>query len=937
MDISGMGKLLTSFCKFSFIYLQVFLFLHSGMLYANNEFHENQIYRNIGVVIYDDKPEQGFVDSYHNILTDSGFENRHFSPEAQKVLYLMRLYKTQNLLRGRKALLELLPPSLEQGMYRTVPREVKNIFLNGREILSIKKLVDDIELGTESSDQSRDENRTKVFKEMAGLAMTLNYIDKSIKFIVDEIWKNNDSFERIFNAEYAEECPPVYVPSPAGPVRSACITSRNEVKTRIIARLNTEFGISDLLEQMMGYRLYILNSYPILGVRFKDHVTRKTGELYSLIYKRLRYRFSRDEGINIELPNLSRDLDSNHIDFNDPEMEFSLPDLVQEPLKDAMELIVPRDDVTEGDGARLMQRALRYNGPKIERVYEYTVDLFDRAIVEQLEGNEHFLKELNARPNIDNNKDPYMMIAVNERNWEVMASAFPWANTETFEGAKAEILNDIELNRLASERRNKIMTWVSWGLFGIALLLPVIGSLAAFGVLTLSATVVSTLFAAGTVTGLLSAATFAAQTIMNHLSFRKLGKLSSGLFIGTRDSSDYQTQYDSRIMADRSVTGIIMIGVISVLFLRGPLAKIFGMAFNQIARIGEGVVRVSSQQLEKFRRALSRFKQTIIAGTIIGRRLIAIGENALIRGTGSRISSWLNSVSRAAGKSKEWLKNFIRRTPYYEKLTDAGTRQLWRTEMFVEFLAAMLGEYLARGENFWREFGFVLFNTIFALGITTKIVFSSSSRAATSSRLNNNMWDHVLGPYGARPSNFRARWGWNGFFGAHLRSSVKLGIEVGKVALIMNGLMLMYRYIEHLQSGGAAWDEDVMELGKDTLITTLTMVGLVSVISPAKAQLVYQRFNRSIDDAFGAMSLERLTPMLRVPLSMGNNVIGTFSLASALRALGVQGGHGGGDHHDYEKEFLEDFIYIYNDPNKDNAVFLYPHILNEDVDLASAI
>lgn len=929
-------------CKNLFISFQIFMFLHTGMLHASQrEFGAYQL--NVpdvedGVVIQNYQLNNNWIDSHHKIDSNRGY-NGSFSQKTQKILYILRQQKTRELLNGRKALLELLDPALEAGMYYQVPRNVKNIFTSpGREIREVQILIDQVESGPQLSNRDRLGNREKVFKELILISLNLNYMDKAIKFVVDEIWKNNESFERIWKDRQGRLCTPeMHRHARYGRGVFVCSHSAKSVKERVTRELIEEHGISELVQSMMAARLNLLNSYPMLAVKYKDDVTSENIEVYRQIYKRIEKYFEVNRITNI-LPDLEHEVDSNHIDFNsNREIEISMNSYIQEKLAAAIPHVVPGSE-----GHISLSRADR---GRSRLIYQGIKEVFDIALVKQLDANTNFLRDLNSRISIDSNSDPYKLLVLNELNWQKMIRTFSlWMETNgilaaDIEIAKTETIQRIERERFLKERRQRILNYISIGLFAVSILLPVIGALAVAGAIVLSSATIAALFTAGTISALLSGITFAAETILNHLDHKRFAELTRDLFISTRESSDYQTQHDSRIVADRSVTGVVMVAVIGVLFLRGPLAKIFGTIFQTAGAVSTGFVRLTAEQVEKIRNLVRTIRSTAIANFSLMKYFLAVAASiAFVPAQGIKL--FLRSSMRASGMTKRALVNLLKRTPYYEGLMHAGTRELWRTEMFVEFLAAMVGEYLARGENFWDEIGYVMFNTVFALGVTTKIVFSSKGMRADQQRAarNDDMWDHVLGPKNTTLNNvpgagrvFRPASGtqqrWGSWAGAHWRSTLKLGYEVSKVAVIMNTIMLSYKYIIHLLEGGEPFDAEVEEMLVNTLLTTGIMVGMVSAVSPAKSQWVYQRANPAIDRAFARAGLSNLSAHFRVPLSMGNNVIGTFSLASVLKASGIQGGHGGGEGPD----FFEDFMYVYDNPNLHNAEFLYPYILNENL------
>lgn len=908
--------------KTTFIYTILFVLIHSQALHARSTLGINLqagIDTVNNVVVHHGTPDEGFVDSYHNLNSDEGFEHRRYSPELMKTFYLMRLYKTQNLLRARKGLLELVDPRLNTYMYQRVPNEVKNVFLaNDREIESVKLLIDQIEnTPTRMSHLERHNQRETLFRELNVVAVTLNFIDRITRFYLQDIWENNSTFDSIVEELATEErnnllALTVSYDRPNMPSLQAM---KIRIKRSLQREYSEKFEIGAQVEQFLAQRTFLLNKYPILGVKVEDPETHNDIEVNRLIYKEI--------SKHIELPDLNAGMDTSYIDFREDNVEFMNMEILNGNMEEALPKIMVKDN---GD----------YTGEEVN-IYINTREVYDQALIIQLDGNYDFLKELTKHRNV-RNKAPYYLMALNPKNWDAIQMSFPWFDNRLVEQAKEEAIAVIEHDNRWRNRIATVLQWASVGLTVVSAILYVtgIGGIISFALASTVARI--GMFTAG--------AAYATKVALDNLNHSQFASLAENLYVATIDSSDYNLQTDSRVMADRSYTELILVVVFSMLIFRGVINAGFGLAQKGLMRgasaIRQGAVAIAPEQIRMLENFLAMMGRSALGGLKIIASTISNGMRILNQ-SAHGVRNWLSRVANRTGKTPSQLKAAVEEKSLMQTLRDNPSfLPTLSRETYVEFLAAMTGEVMARKERFFTEWGDVLFNTTFAMLVTFNIAYNSL-RAVNAS-------DDVLRATANRPTHI-----WNTINGgnrgeilAALRNST---IDLAKpVALVTSSMILAkmtYDYISAEMNG----EEITMEETMQTLEMGAWMIGLISVTSPIRSQYVVSRINPNIIDRYrrneqirsrafqrslrGGRSLdaelENLAEPALLPFSVGNNVLGVFTLATVLRMRGIQG-HGSGAALGHGS----DTVYIYDESNENSASFLFPVILGTNTSSGSS-
>lgn len=1009
---------------------QIFLFLHVHTLYAeanyveasrNSEFLE-KVFHDDDTVIHGELPNGGWVDDRHNVVTGEGIiardeyllrdENGRIIEEdrenkvVQKSLYLLRMYKTQNLLRARKALLEMVHPdsvSMVLKHQNNVPSSVEDRYLKNpklyREagpqddgILDMNLLIRQVKDGSDTSRSQRIKDRNATFKSLSGIAITMMYLDKMIRWLTDEIWKNNTSFNSILDSriERAEGTDLWYNPFDNTKMTYA------EHQIKLIEELNTTFGFGAYVERFLAARIRLFDMYPALGTEFEDKFETKIkiegkkkhkleAPLYEIIYNRLRIRALESKVLGndefpFELPDLSVPLPSHHINFRsefipatDYETQLSEEGFTENspfsiylsqpkykadgsiegyhnPIQDKLLKVLPfligervtNSEGIEEDAFKTMNRHMTDFSWQTEKVFNELLPLFNFTIEQQLESNWNFLQTLNGSISIETNSMPFKLLALNESNWIVMKNVFQfWINPDYLDQAKEFILQRIEEDKQDREKRQQMINSFAMGFFKasmIALGIGFIAMLALFAVpLALLGSIIGGAFMFSAATGITSGVFFAIKAWRDVQFNNKMKKLTNDLYLSTNDSGDYDTKHDYRIMSKKSHREFIFAAVLGILFLRGPIARGLNFIGSKVWTFGKNLIGVPLKKVNAGLRSISELRKTLLGALPFMRQTLNAAEKGLRKARNGRTSytDYLEASSRKSGRSQRSLKGIVTNSHIFKDLqklfSNPQNFAVWKTEMFVEFMAAMVGEKLARGEDFWDEFGWVMFNTLFAMVVVTKILSHSHNMPVS-------MWTRA---FGRGQGTILQRVG--GFGVAHVRSTISLGTEVLKVATVFNAVAFLIRVGSYMVECSTNphmdcenIDEEAKHLLSSAIQSTLIMTGLISVVSPAKGQLVYRHINGSIDkvyEKFGTIfpnsSLAFKNIDAIVPISIGNNTIGTFTMAYVLKSLNLQGGHGpaGGDHG--SAILGHDASYIYAEKNKRNAQYLYPFILED--------
>ena len=302
-------------------------------------------------------PNDGYLDSFHSSRGPWPSSQHLPSKQLLQTVYALRLAKTESLLRARKGFLELLAPGDEHAPYAPVPQEVKDIFLNGEHrILQIAHLVRQLELdGVVRSAEERVANRQEVFITLSTMAIALSQMDRLVRFLDREIFVDNASYHEMLKKLAIEHGKIGYWSG---------FPHKNYGKAHGILKkkLREQLKLPELIENILAQRSFLLNRYPLLGVKLKDEAC----ELYQCLYQKLAKQ--------LDLPDLNGRMSSRHIDFNQIK-EVDLSQTYQGQAEQNLLLL-----------SRHQEQALREVTP-----------LFDQGIHIALQGNFLFLKKLNSQ------------------------------------------------------------------------------------------------------------------------------------------------------------------------------------------------------------------------------------------------------------------------------------------------------------------------------------------------------------------------------------------------------------------------------------------------------------------------------------------------------------------------------------------------------------
>ena len=859
-------------------WIVIFVLLHSHLALGMGE---ESIIRPIQLAASDQDlaigngiPNRGYLDSFHSTIGGWHHDPHLGSRELLQTVYALRLTKTEELLRARKGYLELLSPGDEYAPYTPVPREVKNIFLNGdRKILQIEHLVRQLEEeGTVRPASERIDNRKKVLTTLNVKAISLSQMDRLIRFLSREIFEDNPSYGRMLEELAIKHKTIISNPD--------WIVYKNYTKASKILRqrLRKKFNISELLENILAQRTALLNQYPLLGAKITDD---ENCELYQCLYRKL--------STALHLPDLRVKMSSAHIDFATAE-GIDLDATYQKQAERNLELLSQKKDVA----------------------YYFTAPIFDRGIRVALHGNFEFLKQLNSQSYFWDHREPYFLLALNEKNWQQLGNGrtFFWIHPEVFAKGEAELMALVKEQGDQQKLIARYLQYISWGLIGAGAIVWPIGW-AGVGVMVTTRTVSLTFL-------ILSGASDGLKAYLDHINHERYGELAQQLYVADIKQGYYGVQKDYRLIAEQDYREVAYAVGNFVLLATGPLFKASQYLFRPIIKAGEKTLALSRERIVFLRGKISALKHSALAKFAYYRQLIHRSEQTLHTGkVPHNLEHLLAQNAKKSGMSVKAIKALVTNHPLLSKAWDKikliPQSDFVRRELMVKLVAVVASEVLVRQDKFIEEFPHVLFNALFALG--GKLILTAQTHHAKIP-----IW-----PDPGKPFIFKT------FFRNSVKNIKQLAIPIMWVAGLLNGGVLLH---QSLIKGEEITQEDVMKR-----METFFWIMLYSLQSPMRSQLTKKKINPAIDRLYrhyprrhsqldikkGTANASKWSEDIKISVAIADNMIGMISMSYLLRTRGIQSNE---TVYQFPPWPLgEEMVYIYNESNQKNAHYLFPVIL----------
>ena len=834
-------------------------------------------------------PNEGYLDSFHSTLAPWNPDPAQGSKELLQTVYALRFLKTEELLRARKGYLELLPPGERLIPYSFVPSEVKNIFLHGpRKILQINHLVRQLDRGVIfTPPEKRIENRKKVFTALNTMAISLSQMDRLIRFLSTEIFEDNPSFEKMVQ-ELAMTYPSTSYWSGTRRYKGS-LTERRKARNILKQRLWNQFNISELLENILAQKTFLLNQYPLLGARLED--SEDYCELYQCLYKALAQR--------LHLPNLKKKMSSAYINFTTAK-EIDLNATYKKQAEKNLELLS------------------QYK----EEAFEEAAPLLDRAIRVAIKGNFEFLIQLNSHRFFKDNKSPYLLMALNEKNWESLLNRqnFFWVEQEVFKKGKEELMALVEVKGNREKLISRTLELISWGLMGAAAVtwLTGWGGVAA---MMIARTVSHKLL-------LLSGVSYGLKAVFDYINHKRFAQLASQLYVANIERSYYGMQKDYRLIIGRDYREVAYTVGSFVLLGRGQILRPLKFLFRPVATAAHKTLALTSQRLEFLRKKVLDMKYSVLSKFSYYRQLIFRSKQILNKEkqTKEGLSRLLNYNAEKLGIPVESIVKLIKGNSIIKEALDnlklIAKSDFIQREIIIKLMAALASEILIRQDKFIEEFPYVLFNmtaTFAGTTITSTQTYRNALIKGVKGKKKLLIWPDHNEPFVSK--EFFKNWG---------KSSTQLLPPIAWVAGLLNGGVLLH---QALIKGEKITSEDMIK----TMERFAWMV-IFTPLSPARSQLVGNRINPAIDRFYlrypkrrsprdtkkGLMNASKWSEDIKVPVSIGNSILGGLTYTSILRKRGIQS-----NETDYNSPFItkKDLTYIYHDLERENATYLFPVIL----------
>ena len=693
------------------------------------------------------------------------------------------------------------------------------------------------------------------------------------------MFENNPSLEKM-----AKKLALTYPRYNSWPSQLPLKKARRAIKEKLWNQLN----ISELLENILAQKIFLLNQYPLLGTKIEDN---EYGcELYQCLYRTLAQ--------HLPLEDLKRKMSSAHIDFTTAK-KIDLETTYKAQAQQNLELLSQHK----------------------KEAYEKTAHLFDQGIKVALKGNFEFLTELNSQLFFENNKSPYLLIALNEKNWETLLNGenFFWMDREVFKKGKEELMALVEKEGDRQKLISKTLKLISWGLMGAGGLAWLTGW-GGVATMIIGRSVAHKLL-------LLSGVSYGLKAVWDHINHDRFAQLAQSLYVANIERSYYRIQKDYRLIAERDYKEVAYVIGNFILLGRGQIFKPLQFLFRSVKTLSHKTLNLTNKKLEFFRKKVTAMKYSVLTKFSYYRRLIFRSEQILNeKHLHQRLSHLMGQNAAKLAMTAKSIRNLVTNNFLFKKalgkLNFIRESEFIQRELIVEFIAVLASEILLRKDRFLKEFPHVIFNMLFATGITFTIASQTYKNAILSHVPQSRppIWPHKGERFALKTMG--KNWATN---------SLQLAPPIAWVSGLLSGGLLLHRA---LIEGKEIGEEDVMR----TLETFFWMITLVSITSPPRSQWVGRRINPAIDELYlryprrssnagiekAILNSVKWAEDIKVPASIGNNMIGSFSITYILQRRGIQSSE-----ISYTSPFAskKDLTYIYHESNEENANYLFPVIL----------
>ena len=534
-------------------------------------------------------------------------------------------------------------------------------------------------------------------------------------------------------------------------------------------------------------------------------------------------------------------------------------------------------------------------------------------------------------------------MALDERNWQSLSedNHFFWINQQVFEQGKRELLAMIETRGERQKLITQTLEYISWGLMGVG----AVAWLSGWGgpaLMVLSRSVARIAFLA-------SGVSYGLKGGFNYINSRRYEQLSRQLYVADINQNYYEVQRSYHLVSAQDYQEIAYVVGSLVLFGRDIIFKSLAYLFRPIKVVGKKSLALTQETRKFLRTRLVVAKNSVWMKFAYYRRLLERSSKALQpQRTQAGLAHLLERNAARMAASSDEIRATIRHNHLIKKALDkvlgnfAGVKNsilassFIKRELMVEFLACIASEVLIRGDKFLAEFPHVVFNMVWALGITFKI--SSQTYANVIKRVERGVEPPFVQSGNNLFSQFRARsklwrknappiWGiadqpleLKAVLRNWAKNSWQLGTSVAWVSALMNGVLLLAPLVR----GEEVTSTDVVK----AMETFFWMTSIVAITSPPRSQWVASRINPRVDNLYhrrysrlGGKKWLEMAEDVKIPISIGNNSIGLMSMTYVLRERGIQSD---------QRVYGNDVIYIYNESNRQNANYLFPVILSAE-------
>lgn len=746
---------------------------------------------------YNGIPNNSFVDKIHSL-------NSPFLSAKEKSLYAIRFLKTVELIRSRKALLELLAPYSKK-LDRSTPVEIEKTHPKNPQIQLLTSqldiLINDSKLGRYDQTAYK-KSFNESLEVLARVSSLLSLIDAKVFYLQHTIF----------------------------------IEHNIKFKGRIIK----DFGIDRLIAKLLGQRAYILAKYPTLGM------LQDKKEFYKHIYTDL-------WGAQYFPKALIRNASSNSIFYERVIYNSLDKNISEEPLPFHFE---------EKLSLRL---AKKWKNFKIHLIGKKIRDMFSKVLMSSLKANTIALKQLNKELLIKNTTQVFDIIGMDKKIWGKLPSSFPYINPKIFSKGRRQYEQEMSRKEEIRLKKNEQSTYLGAGTLGTAVLIGLAGA-GAIPVLIVSS--VGALF-------------FIDNDYKNYTLYKEYTHSAQNLYsAGTLGFGKSELE-NLTSKKKESLRSLVFSSMLAAVTIARPIA--IG-ATKLATRSAKGLLSLSyktASSLEKYVR-LSKFKMTALKNSPLIKSFNSLYKTKHSKNfsvIASRFKGIKNlQIVKYLQKTGHSLSNIVKKSKAYQALIqDELLLQTLGREIVIELAAIILGEYAIRGDKFWEEFHFVLMNTVLSIGIISLI-------ALKGMKSRQRMWDAW---YANDYSTFVKRWA---------VQAKDLAVPTFAIGLVGNSSIEMMMFFNHIHQD----DPEYMSL-KDRMIRSVTMAtfmaGFIGVASSSRSEIVYQHANKIIDKGIksglsktaiknGKMNF--LAEILKMPISFGNNLMGTLVSTKLARDLGLQ-------------------------------------------------